>query len=1077
MNSNCLHLTAASSTCFEFFKYFVNEAKVDINSTRQDGKTPLLLNMSNCPSTDDLEIFNFLIKKGADINICDKNEKSAVFYSCEHLNMHYLENLLKLKPNLDVRSKKGDTPLIILTKARNLKLVETMLEGGADINFCDKDDRNVLHWAVNNNSISSDATNELENLLLSSGADPNKQDKRQRTPLHYAFVKIGNPFTNSKIDPIETVSNILSRKGAKVNTQDQWGYSALHYAGQRGSVISALYLIKNGAEINSKNEHGNTPLNLCLLNNHKEMAIFLIQKDADLTVPVKVVTLQMLKERDEKKKAEEEEKGMVEEDEEEDEESEEEDDIVSDSSESEEGSDTEVEVESEEEEEDYNNNYGGGGLFGRPKRVVRKKKAYRGGGLFGNSYNNQYDNDDLEEDELDFTQMAEEVTSFMIAIRRNWQGIAFLMLEYGFDLAIAILDCFNAKKFNYVYTLLLKKSDSGLYQMKNNKDQNISHLFSKYSGQIHDKDLFDKIYSKIKAKNIDFSLVDSYGKNCLHYSSESGRIDLSKDLIELGIDVNARDNKNDTPFSLFLKNSYHNLKNYLEITVENGLDINQTFTYKGNEHRATTFSTIKNTKSQILPNLELLVNNGADINLGDSRGYNPLILLVRENHENEAKQLYTDLNPDLTTVDNEGKNVIHHIVSPLSFGYYQNVKLLRFFADKAELNLNDNLGNPPIHYASLQGTGVMKKELIKQGADEIEMEEDGISRVKSSLLNEIDFPEVKYDFEEDYEKFNEECQKNEDETPHMVEEDAKEKPHKLVSGGDYEVIYEGKDPYSIFAVKVEISRGYYSGNTFYRMQLLRDKVRGVIVLFTNWGRNGTDGQYQHTPFGTLEEGAAEFKKIFKQKTKNNWDDRENFKKVEKKYRLVTYKPPNRAKNYLNMINYKDPELVETKLEKPVFKFMRRICNAKIILKNMNNFQFDTESLAVRDLTKDRIEKAEEILKEIHKILKGVEKRRSKGLKFESETADLLTDLSNEFYELIPNMSYKDKAIPPIYQIYTVENYLRTISDLLYREIVIKLMCGAQFRIKEVNPVDYCFDSLSFKIMRLSHVTDEYKMIK
>jgi hypothetical protein len=44
-------------------------------------------------------------------------------------------------------------------------------------------------------------------------------------------------------------------------------------------------------------------------------------------------------------------------------------------------------------------------------------------------------------------------STFSVAIRRNWQSVAFLMLEFGFDLSLAILDCFNHKKYNYVYTL------------------------------------------------------------------------------------------------------------------------------------------------------------------------------------------------------------------------------------------------------------------------------------------------------------------------------------------------------------------------------------------------------------------------------------------------------------------------------------------------------------------------------------------------------------------------------------------------------------------------------------------------
>lgn len=183
----------------------------------------------------------------------------------------------------------------------------------------------------------------------------------------------------------------------------------------------------------------------------------------------------------------------------------------------------------------------------------------------------------------------------------------------------------------------------------------------------------------------------------------------------------------------------------------------------------------------------------------------------------------------------------------------------------------------------------MKQCLLDHNVAEEEISENQIDRVTSSILNQFQFPTVKYDFEEDYNTFNEYVEEEEKRNPDLNKEEDLVQPHRLVQGGKYEVIHEDGDPISIFMVKVEISRGYYSGNTFYRMQLLRDKIRGVIVLFTNWGRTGSEGQYQHTPFGSVEEGKSEFCKIFKSKSGNKWEDRANFQKVKRKYKLVTYK--------------------------------------------------------------------------------------------------------------------------------------------------------------------------------------------
>lgn len=233
---------------------------------------------------------------------------------------------------------------------------------------------------------------------------------------------------------------------------------------------------------------------------------------------------------------------------------------------------------------------------------------------------------------------------------------------------------------------------------------------------------------------------------------------------------------------------------------------------------------------------------------------------------------------------------------------------------------------------------------MENGAREEEIKENNVERATSSLLNNFNFPEIQHDFEEDYNEFNDYVEEEEKRNADLNKKDDKEQPYHLVQGGSYEVIYEDNQPYSIYMVKVEINRGYYSGNTFYRMQLLKDKIRGVVVLFTNWGRNGTDGQYQHTPFGSVEEGKSEFAKIFRSKSGNKWEDRDNFQKVNKKYRLVSYKKMNKAKSYLKKVNYKDPALVPSKLEDIIYKFIRRICNSKIVNQNTRQLFIDWEVL-------------------------------------------------------------------------------------------------------------------------------------
>lgn len=42
------------------------------------------------------------------------------------------------------------------------------------------------------------------------------------------------------------------------------------------------------------------------------------------------------------------------------------------------------------------------------------------------------------------------------------------------------------------------------------------------------------------------------------------------------------------------------------------------------------------------------------------------------------------------------------------------------------------------------------------------------------------------------------------------------------------------------------------------------------MLFNRWGRVGDSGQHQRTPYNDPDAATAEFKKIFKSKTSNEW---------------------------------------------------------------------------------------------------------------------------------------------------------------------------------------------------------------
>ena len=88
------------------------------------------------------------------------------------------------------------------------------------------------------------------------------------------------------IDPIEQVSSLCSESTLEIDVPDKWNKTPLHYAAQRGSAICTLYILNRGANLEAKDIYGNTPLGISLLRKHFVYGILLIQKKADVRIPV-----------------------------------------------------------------------------------------------------------------------------------------------------------------------------------------------------------------------------------------------------------------------------------------------------------------------------------------------------------------------------------------------------------------------------------------------------------------------------------------------------------------------------------------------------------------------------------------------------------------------------------------------------------------------------------------------------------------------------------------------------------------------------------------------------------------------
>ncbi len=296
------------------------------------GTTPLYLTLQSDGNLGKkINIIQFLLNSGADVNNIDAEGRSimhyAVYYYNEEifimlLNIPYIKISLQDKQGLtplhiaseykkntaaklllekdalvNVKDALGNTALHYAAKNLNLKMIKDVILDNCDvinivnnkgyypwqyaleakkvstmdknINFQDKDKGGYAHYIVDNNDV-----NMLEIMCLLSDINLNLQDIAGKTPLHYAV-------DDESVDMVRA----LLAKGAEANLSDKEGNNPMHYAAQKYRTEMALmlnqYAIDKGYSFDKKNDLGITPLYLALKFRNKVVIESLLESGCD----------------------------------------------------------------------------------------------------------------------------------------------------------------------------------------------------------------------------------------------------------------------------------------------------------------------------------------------------------------------------------------------------------------------------------------------------------------------------------------------------------------------------------------------------------------------------------------------------------------------------------------------------------------------------------------------------------------------------------------------------------------------------------------------------------------------------
>lgn len=142
-----------------------------------------------------------------------ETDQTLLEYACNTGNMGLAKLCYRRGANLSAKTKKGDSPFTIVTRARRYDMMEFLHSYGVKVNSCDSKGRTALHVAAANDDVDAVCR------LIEWGADVNIYDHRKRTPIHDAAAG-GNTKTTM----------LLLEVGADMNAKDEREYTAVAHA-------------------------------------------------------------------------------------------------------------------------------------------------------------------------------------------------------------------------------------------------------------------------------------------------------------------------------------------------------------------------------------------------------------------------------------------------------------------------------------------------------------------------------------------------------------------------------------------------------------------------------------------------------------------------------------------------------------------------------------------------------------------------------------------------------------------------------------------------------------------------------
>ena len=214
-----------------------------MNATNQKNQTALLLACQK----GNINIINALHNAGADPNIADTNGDTCLHKAVtQSLSKAILQGIIDLGAELNVKNNEHQTALALACEGKKEDAIHVLLNAGANPNIENKNGNTCLHEAVTQSFSAA-----ILQAIIDHGAEVNVTNQENQTGM-LLVCKEGNT----------DLMNIFLNAGGDPSIDDIGGNTCLHFVARkycyRKNVIQAV--IDLGADVNATNHENQTAL-------------------------------------------------------------------------------------------------------------------------------------------------------------------------------------------------------------------------------------------------------------------------------------------------------------------------------------------------------------------------------------------------------------------------------------------------------------------------------------------------------------------------------------------------------------------------------------------------------------------------------------------------------------------------------------------------------------------------------------------------------------------------------------------------------------------------------------------------